>query len=132
MNIKRKMTRKRHHISDKTKLAAALRELAQIPHAHAKLMTADDLISLFQWHHIEYHADSANDAHYNLDPLLIKAHRERTAKIDIPQIAKTKRITKDQAAFRARILTPRDQRPPKQSRWGSRPFQKRKKGSHGR
>lgn len=121
------MSRKRGHISFKTKLAAALRELAQIPHAHAKLMTADMVLALFQWHHIEYHADSANDAHYNLDPLLIKAHRKRTAEIDIPQIAKTKRITQAQEAFRARILTPRDQRPVKQSRWASRPFPKRRK-----
>lgn len=118
---------KRGHISYKTKLAAALRELAQIPHAHAKLMTADNIISLFQFHHIEYHADSANDAHYNLDPTLIRAHRKRTAKIDVPQIAKTKRISVAQAEFRQRLLTPRDERPKKQSRWGSRPFQTREK-----
>ena len=89
-------------------------------------MTADQIISLVQWHHIHYHRDSANDEHWNLDPLPIRAHSERTAKIDIPQIAKTKRITKDQEAFRARILTPRDQRPAKRSRFQSRPFPKRR------
>lgn len=121
------MTRKRGHISYKTKLAAALRELAKIPRDHAEQMTEDQILSLFQWNHIVYHADTANDAHYNLDPLLIRAHRKRTAEIDVPQIAKTKRISATQAEFRQRLLTPRDQRPPKQSRWGSRPFQKREK-----
>lgn len=118
---------KRGYISLKAKLAAALRELAKIPHAHAEQMTEDMVLSLFDWHHIVYHADSANDEHYNLEPMLIRAHRERTAKIDVPQIAKTKRITRAQEEFRRTLLTPRDQRPPKVSRWGSRPFQKREK-----
>lgn len=116
----------RKHISYKTKLAAALRELAKIPRDHAEQMTEDQILSLFQFNHIVYHADTANDEHYNLDPMLIRAHRERTAKIDIPQIAKTKRISATQVEFRARLLTPRDERPKKQSRWGSRPFQRRK------
>lgn len=118
---------RRGHIGWKTKLAAALRELAKIPRDHAEQMTEDMILSLFDWHHIVYHADTANDAHYNLDPLLIRAHRERTNKVDKPQIAKTKRITKAQAEFRRTLLTPRDERPKKQSRWGSRPFQKREK-----
>lgn len=119
------MTRK--HISLKTKLAAALREMAHIPRADAELMTEDQVLSLFQWHHTVYHTDSADDAHYNLEPMLIRAHRERTAKIDVPQIAKTKRISRAQAEFRQRLLTPKPDRPAKQSRWGSRPFPKRRK-----
>lgn len=121
------MTRKRGHISYKTKLAAALRELAKIPRDHAEQMTEDQILSLFQWHHIVYHVDSANDAHYNLDPMLIRSHRERTAKIDKPQISKTTRISAAQAEFRQRLQTPRDERPKKRSRWGSRPFPKRAK-----
>lgn len=118
---------KRKEPTLKAKLAAALRELLGIPYEHAVLMTEDQVLSLVQWHHIHYHRDSANDEHWNLDPLPIRAHRDRTAKIDIPQIAKTKRIAKAEEEFRARLLTPRDQRPPKKSRWGSRSFNRSKR-----
>ena len=110
----------RKHISLKTKLAAALRELAHIPMDHAALMTADQIISLFEFHHIVYHADTANDEHWNIEPMLIKAHKERTARIDVPQIAKTKRISKAHEEFRARLLQPRDERPPRKSKWPKR------------
>ena len=121
------MGRKRKEPSLKDKLAAALRELFKIPYDHAKLMTVADLISLVEFHHIVYHTDTQDDNHYNLEPMLINAHRERTAEIDIPQIAKTRRISKAQEEFRRRMLTPRADRPPKQSRWPSRKFQKRGK-----
>jgi len=119
------MPRARREPTLKAKLAATLRELFQIPHEHAKLMSDDQIISLVQFHHIEYHATDGSDEHWNLDPMLIAPHKERTAKIDVPQIAKTKRITAAQAEFRRTMLTPRADRPPKQSRWASRPFQKR-------
>lgn len=119
------MKRKEPTLTDK--LAAALRELLGIPYEHAVQMTAEQIISLVQWHHIHYHRDSANDEHWNLDPLPIRAHKERTAKIDLPQIGKTKRLTKAHEEFRRTILTPRDERPVKKSRWGSRQFQKRRK-----
>lgn len=109
------------------KLAAALRELFQIPHEHAKLMTDEQVLSLFQWHHIEYHATGGSAEHWNLDPLTIRGHRARTAKIDVPQIAKTRRISRENEAFRARMLMPRADREPKKSKWASRPFPKRKK-----
>jgi hypothetical protein len=52
----------------------------------------------------------------------IRGHRERTAKIDAPQIAKTWRISKEHEEF----VRPRDECPPKESRWPKREFQKRK------
>jgi len=62
-------------------------------------MTAEQICSLFQWHHVTYHAwllEAGNEKMLNhpsiLTPMYISAHRERTAKVDIPQIAKTKRI----------------------------------------
>lgn len=116
------MTRPRKHIGLKTKLAAALRELAGIPYDHAKLMSEDHIISLFHFDHTIYHSQDGADAHYNLTPMLIEAHRVKTRTVDVPQIAKTKRISKKQEEFRALMLTPRDQRPPKKSRWPSRPF----------
>lgn len=121
------MSRPRKEPTLTDKLAATLRELLQIPYEHAKLMSAEQIISLVQWHHIHYHADGHGVEHWNLDPLLIGGHKLRTAKIDIPQIAKTKRITKAQEELRRTLLTPRDDRPPRKSRWGSRPFPNRKK-----
>lgn len=118
----------------KAKLAAAVRELLGIPFEHAQLMTEDQMLSLIQWDHILYHSQNRDDpdvdSHWNLDPLTIKGHRIKTAKKDVPQIAKTKRIAKDTEEFRRRLLTPRDERPPKQSRWGKRPFPQRRKKDH--
>jgi hypothetical protein len=111
-------------------LAAALRELFQIPYEHAKLMTDEQLLSLFEWNHIHHHALNKDedwvDEHWNLEPLTIRGHRARTAKTDIPQIAKTKRIKKGHDDFVRRILAPRDERPQRQSKWPKRKFDKRK------
>lgn len=123
------MSRPRKEPTLKDKLAAALREIAQIPMDHARLMTADQMLSLFQFHHILYHTDSGIDEHWNLEPMLIRPHRERTAKIDVPQIARTRRISATEEEFRRRMLTPRDERPVKRSRIPSRPFPKRRKKS---
>lgn len=121
----------RKAVSLKSKLAAALRELAEIPMDHARQMTADQVISLFQFNHILLHRDHQHepwvDDHWNIEPLLIKAHRERTAKIDVPQIAKTKRISQAHEEFRARLLQPRDQRLPRQSKWPKRSLMKKSK-----
>lgn len=120
------MSRPRKEPTLRDKLAAALRELLQIPYEHAKLMSPEQIESLVEWHHIHYHADGHGVEHWNLDPLLRGAHRERTPN-DIRQIAKTKRLSKEQEAFRTRLLTPRDERPVKKSKWGSRPFNQRRK-----
>ena len=121
---------KRSHITLKDKLAATLRELFKIPYCDAQQMTADQIISLVQFHHIVYHVHDGSDSHWNLEPMLIGEHRERTAKIDAPQIAKTNRISKAEAEFRGRLLTPRAEREPRKSRWSSRPFPKRNKKEH--
>lgn len=111
----------------KAKLAAALRELFKIPHEHAVLMSADQLIGLADFHHIVYHAHGGSDEHHNLEPMLRADHKDRTAKVDIPQIAKTRRLARTTAEFHRLMAIPRDERPPKKSRWGSRPFPKRRK-----
>lgn len=118
------MTRK--HIGLKTKLAATLRELFRIPYDHAKLMSEDQVIALAHFDHAIYHAQGGGDDHHNLTPMLIAGHREKTAKIDIPQIAKTKRLSKEHEEFQRRILTPRDERPKKKRSIPSRPFPSRK------
>jgi hypothetical protein len=129
---------KRGHISLKTKLAAALLQMRRatpdgrwvliIPHEQAKRMTADAIIALFHFNHYPIpHAQGGPDEPWNLDPMPVAEHQEVTAKQDIPQIAKTKRLAKEHEEFQRRLLTPRAERPPKQSRWGKRPFPKRRK-----
>lgn len=120
------MSKVRGHISLTTKLAAALRDLLKIPYEHAKAMSAEQILSLVQWQHIVPHALDGSDEHWNLEPLLIGAHREITAKVDIPRIAKTKRVEREHEDFVRRMLTPRDERPERKSRWGSRGWPKRK------
>lgn len=118
---------KRAHISLKTKLAAALSALF-LTHDEAKALSEDQVLSLVVWDHDPIpHAHGGPDTHYNLVPRLIVDHRQKTAKTDVPMIAKVKRVSRDHEAFRERLLTPRDQREVKVSRWGKRPFQRRKK-----
>lgn len=92
------------------KLAAALLELQRlrgdpIDRDHAKLMTADQICSLFQYDHAAGYACHGADNHPTmLTPLLIAEHREKTAKRDIPAIAKGKRIRRRHEEFRWRLL----------------------------
>ena len=94
---------KRKAISWKTKCAAAVLDAQLVrerfglyPHRwydDAKRMTEDQFLSLFQWDHNILHAthDENRDMFWNLTPLLIKEHREKT-KVDAKVIAKSKRI----------------------------------------
>lgn len=131
----------RRHISLKTKLAAALLQMKRcertligdkwvpiISHEEAKTLTDDQIIARFHFDHYPIpHAQGGPDEPWNLTPSPVLDHKEKTAKIDVPMIAKTKRLTKAHEDFRRTMLTPRDERPPKQSRWGKRPFQRRAK-----
>jgi hypothetical protein len=128
---------KRKHVSLKTKLVAALCQMRRevdgrweliLTHAEAAALSEDQILSLFQWHHgVIPHAEDGPDTHWNLEPMLIVEHRVITKKVDVPGIAKRKQITKKHEEFRTRLLTPRHERPSKQSRWASRPFPKRGK-----
>jgi hypothetical protein len=129
------MTRK--HISLKTKLAAALLQMRRatpdgrweliIPHSQAFRMTADEIIALFHFDHYPVpHSQGGPDEPWNLDPVMVAEHQKKTAKRDIPQIAKTKRISREHEEFQRRMLAPRDERPVKKSKWASRPFAKRR------
>jgi len=120
------MSRPRKDPPLREKLAAALRELFQIPHEHAKQMSAEQIMSLVQFDHNEYHAHDGSDEHWNLTPMLILPHREKT-KTDIKVIRKVDRISEAQAEFQRRLMTPRDERPAKRSRWPKRAFQRREK-----
>lgn len=106
--------RKRKAISGDTKLAAALLTMLRqdesgamvpvIPPEHAQHMTAREVISLFHFDHVVPHALGGSDAHHNLVPRPLMEHRHKTATVDVPQIAKTKRIEAKQAEFRRTVL----------------------------
>lgn len=121
------MSRARAHVGLKTKLAAAIATMF-LTHDEAKALSEDQVLSLVAWDHDPIpHAHGGEDAHHNLVPRMIPNHRQKTAKVDVPMIAKTKRLTKEHEEFQRRILTPRDERPVQKSRWASRPFPKRRK-----
>lgn len=119
------MTRK--HISLKTKLAAVICQLF-LTHDEAVALSEEQALQLVNWDHYPVpHAEGGPDTHFNLMAVLVPGHKEKTAKIDIPGIAKRKRVSEAHEQFRQRLLTPRDQRPPRTSRWGKRPFPSQRK-----
>lgn len=135
---------KRKHISLKVKLASTLLKMLRaddvgvlrpvIPHDEAKTLTADQIISRFHFnHHPIPHACGGPDEPWNLDPEPVQRHREITAKIDIPRIAKGKRIVKSEAAHHA-VMAAKvtgESAPTSKPRWAkgrklqSRPFPQR-------
>lgn len=131
------MSRSRAHVSLRTKLAAALCNMMHeedgklVPiftHEEARALSEDQILSLFAWDHDPIpHAEGGEDAHYNLRPSLIVPHRRKTATVDVPGIAKRKRVAASYVEHTRAMVTPRDQRPEKKSKWASRPFPKRRK-----
>ena len=92
------------------KLAAALLTMRDnggmplIPWEDAKLMTASQIVSLFQFDHYPIrHVDGGPDEPWNLVPRFIKGHRVKTATVDRPEIAKTRRIDTKWKEFTARM-----------------------------
>jgi hypothetical protein len=116
----------RDHISMETKLAAALLALGHIPYEHAKLMTAAQIISLYNFDHYPIRkADNGPDEPWNLVPLGIMAHRKKTADKDVPELRKADRLAKARAALDVVLATgEKPPRPTNKRRIPSRPFQK--------
>ena len=104
----------RARISLKTKLAATLRTMLVeedgklvpfLDYETAKQMTEDQVLSLFHFDHDpKPKAFGGTDEHHNLVPRPIREHRIKTAKVDVPRIAKAARISADQEEFRCRML----------------------------
>lgn len=132
------MPRRRDHIPLKTQLAAALCQIGEIPYEHAKGLTPEQVLSLFHLDHGIFHAWEVSpgeyDKHWNMRFRFIAEHREKT-KTDIKIIAKTKRLTKSNEEFRARLLAKADGEPTRtkqkrnwpSSKIPSRPFPSRKR-----
>lgn len=101
-----------------------------IPHDHQQALTAHQICSLVEFNHYPVRrADGGTNHPSNLQPLLRAAHKERTRKVDIPEIAKRKRIVRASDAAVNRLLSKfarvtseieRDR-----SRWPSRKIQSR-------
>jgi len=102
------MTRKA--ISIHEKLAATLLMLTDgngrplIEREQAKSLSAKEITSRFDFDHAVHVAIKGSNHPTNLTPRLRAEHREKTARVDVPQIAKTKRITKEHEAFQSRLL----------------------------
>ncbi|MDB5620560.1 hypothetical protein [Tardiphaga sp.] len=106
------MSAPRKSISLRTKLASALLTIVRpndngelervIPHDMAKQMSDDQIISLFHFDHYPVpHAHDGPDEAWNLEPRPIVEHRGITAKVDVPRIAKAKRLAKATNALAA-------------------------------
>ena len=65
-----------------------------IPYEDAKLMTSEQIISLFQWDHGELWVLTQNDHPANFTPRPILEHREKS-KLDNRAVKKGDRIAKD-------------------------------------
>lgn len=117
---------KRKHISVTTKLASALLMLNDIPYEDSKSMSAAQIVALYQFdHHPIRHENGGPDEPWNLQPRLVGTHREKTAKIDIPQSAKARRIDKKWLPFMRAISS--GKKPPKHiSKWPKRKFKSKK------
>jgi hypothetical protein len=114
----------RAYIPYPERLAAALACL--LPQEHRddlrqRMVDSAAVLGLFHFHHITFHANRGSDFWWNLHPMLNASHRERTRTVDIPAIAKGKRLTFKHEEFRRRILAKepgKSARPP--SRWPKR------------
>jgi hypothetical protein len=95
-------------------LAAALRDMMvpdgnggferAIPWEHARNMTSCQILALFQRDHYPIrHEMGGPNVHWNCQWLFKGDHNKKTAKRDQPEIAKSKRIRKKEAEFRAAI-----------------------------
>jgi hypothetical protein len=92
---------KRKHISLKTKLAACLLAVGDIPYEDAKHMTAEQILRLYQFDHYPVlHAHGGPDEPWNLRPMLRGPHKEKSRK-DCGIAAKVKRL---QRQFRPEMV----------------------------
>ena len=102
-----------------------------ISYEESKQLTTDQIISRFQFDHGIAHAHGGEAEPWNLTPLPLDVHREKTSKIDIPRIAKAKRLQRKEASHKLAMAgAPQIERPKRkmQSRgFGkqSRPVQRR-------
>ncbi len=104
------MTRPRKRPTLTEKLASALCQMVRfdetgravpvISHEESKRLSPEQIIGRFDFDHaVVPHAEGGGNEPWNLVPRLRSEHREKTAKVDVPRIAKSKRLRAAQAAF---------------------------------
>lgn len=118
------------------KLAACLLMLKRgtgeplIPEPIRSQGSAAEICACVDWHHENYYATGGDTNPRMLTPLAPEDHDVRTRTIDIPRIAKTKRLVKSQEEFQGRLLAKgggEAQPVRRKAKIQSRPFPKRKK-----
>jgi hypothetical protein len=87
----------------KTQLAAALLGRGEIPWKDACKMGEANFLSLYERHHVKRRAEGGGDEFHNLEWMLYVEHRKRTREIDVPAIAKNKRLRHKQERHLARM-----------------------------
>lgn len=119
------------------KLCALIVAHFGIPHEAAKSMTRKQILGLVAWDHypVPVAVAKANgwapDAYNhpsNLQAMIHEDHGLKTAKKDVPEIAKADRISAANEEFRRRILAKSgqgDAPPQPRSKWGNRKMQSR-------
>ncbi len=124
---------KRSYVPLPERLAATLACLLsqeQRDDLRRRKVKAEGVISLFHFDHVIFHAHGGAAKWWNLDPKLVAEHREKTAKIDVPAIAKSKRIRRANDEFFRRLLAKSEGVPPHNSthkltrKWANRKFPK--------
>lgn len=98
----------RKHVPLKVQLAAALLQLVDgkgerlIPYADSKMMTAAQIVSLFELDHYPFRvADGGTSDPWNLMWRLRAAHKRKTATIDQPELGKQRRIRARESVHKA-------------------------------
>lgn len=99
---------KRPYISRDTKIACVLLELWHarghgIPFRDAQKMTVAEILARVQWDHGVWHSIGGSIHPTNLTPRLLADHKRKTDKVDIPAIAKGKRVARKQAQHLTRM-----------------------------
>jgi hypothetical protein len=114
--VKKRKAKPRGYISFERRLAAALCHLLRptgdparpleriISHDEAKKMTPRQIIARFELAHNVPHAIGGSIHPANLEYKPKAQHRHETRTKDVPQIAKGKRLEKEQEDFRRRML----------------------------
>jgi len=112
------------------KLAAALLQLNPGFREWAKTQPAESIVALYDCHHYPIPVALDGDNHPTNLMMILRPpdHQTITRTIDVPAIAKVKRITESENAFRQKILAKSGQGPApdsKRRKWPSRPFPKK-------
>jgi len=116
----------RRYIPIKTKLAAAICELIQLPHFIAQAMTEEEVLALVEWDHWPArYANGGESKHWNVRPLLVHDHAIKT-KADARDAAHERKVIRAVDAHKqAMLLKGTRKKPVKQSRWPKRKLRRK-------